>query len=480
MTYDVAIIGAGVVGGMIARELSRYRLSVCVLEKDSDVAMGATRANSAIVHAGFDAAEGTLKARLNVEGSKRMPQVVSELDVKYRRNGSLVVGFDDRDREEITRLYQRGINNGVEGLEILDARQLREKEPNISPEAMWALYAPSGAIVCPYELTVASIGNAMDNGADLLLRFAVRSIRWEDDAYVLNDTLRARYVVNASGVFSDNIARLVGDDSFAIHPRKGEYIVLDKDCESLVSHTIFGVPSPLGKGILVTPTVDGNILLGPTSREVGDKEDTATTLEGLAEIRQKTRHMVPSVPLNKAITSFAGLRASGDTGDFILRSYTPHFIHAAGIESPGLSAAPAIARFVAELLRDNGLALVEKESFTPYRKSPASFRALSMEEKNAVIRENPLYGKIVCRCEGISEGEIVQAIRQNPRSLTIDAVKRRVRGGMGRCQGGFCGPTILEILAREGHMPLQEITKAGGESVILTGKTKDQEEGVHQ
>ena len=477
--YDVAIIGAGVVGGMIARTLSKYQLRICILEKENDVAMGATKANSAIVHAGFDAAPGSLKARLNVKGAQMMPEICRELGVKYINNGSLVIGFDQQDRQMLNTLLERGIANGVAGLRILEQAELKSLEPNISEKALCALLALTGAITCPYDLAISAIGNAMDNGAHLACNFPVCSITKAEDAYLIasdRECVRARFVVNCAGLHSDEVAQLAGDDTFTVHPRRGEYLLLDKECGDLVSHTIFQTPSKMSKGILISPTVDGNLLLGPTSVDMQDKENKNITEEGFGEIIQIARKSVPSVPIGKTITSFCGLRAVGSTGDFIIHSPQHGFIHAAGIESPGLSASPAIAEYIAEMLKGQGLSLREKPDYNPIRPSVHAFRELSMEEKNEVIRRNPAYGRIVCRCEGITEGEILDAIHRNPKATDLDGVKRRTRAQMGRCQGGFCGPYIIELLARELQIPYESVTKFGGASILNMGKTKERPE----
>ena len=474
--YDVIIIGAGVVGSLTARLLSRFAISVCVLEKENDVSMGATKANSAIVHAGFDAAEGTLKAKLNVIGSQMMPKICKELGVDYKNNGSLVIGFNNEDKKTIEALLKRGIKNGVKGLEILDRQALSEKEPNISKAAVCALYAPTGAIVSPYELAVAAIGNAMDNGTELKLNFEVKSIKKEGEIYAVssdNETVSARYVINAAGIFADNIAKLAGDNSFRIHPRRGEYILLDSECGNLVSHTIFTTPTKMGKGILITPTVHNNLLLGPTSEDIEDKDDKATTENGLSKIIKTAGKSVEKIPMNKSITSFCGLRAVGDTGDFIINSPKKGFVNLAGIESPGLSASPAIAEYALTLLEKQGLILTEKSDFNPIRKSAHYFKNASIDEKNEIIKRDKSFGRIICRCETVTEGEILEAIRTNPKPCDLDGIKRRTRAQMGRCQGGFCSPYITEILARELDIPIEKVTKCGGKSIINIGKTKE-------
>lgn len=474
--YDIAIIGAGVVGGMIARELSFYNVSVCLIEKENDVATGATKANSAIVHAGFDAKVGTLKAELNVKGSKMMPQIAKALGVKYINNGSLVVGFNEEDESTLKELLIRGNTNGVEGLKILNRSEILKIEPNIGKEVTCALYAPTGAIICPYDLAVSAIGNAMDNGAELKCSFEVTEIEEKCDHYVIKskeDQILSKYVVNCAGIYSDKIASLVGDSSFNVHPRRGEYVLLDKESGGIVSHTIFVTPSKMGKGILVSPTVDGNLLLGPTAIEAEDKTDKSTSCEFFASIYDVAERSVSDIPKNKTITSFCGLRSVGSTGDFIINSPKNRYVNVAGIESPGLSASPAIAEYVCNLLSKIGLPLVKKENPITTRKSMHAFREASIEEKNKMIRENPSYGRIVCRCEGVTEGEILDAIRTQPRATDLDGVKRRTRSQMGRCQGGFCSPYIIELLSKELNLPYEKITKFGGKSYVATDKTKE-------
>ena len=477
MIYDVAVVGAGVVGGMIARTLSAYQLNLCILEKKHDVAMGASCANSAIVHAGFDAKEGSLKAKLNVKGSEMMAEVCRELGVKYQNNGSLVIGFTDEDRQTVEDLYRRGVANGVKNLKVVESEELHAIEPNVSKNATCALWAPTGSIVCPYELTIASVGNAMDNGAALMLDFDVADIKDENGVYTVtsanSEFIQAKYIINAAGIYSDAIARMVGDDSFTVHPRRGEYVLLDKECGTLVKHTIFRTPSKMGKGILVSPTVDGNLLTGPTSVDMEDKEDKSTTAAGLGLVMKEALENVDGVMFNKTITSFCGLRAVGSTGDFIITMPTDRFVNAAGIESPGLSSAPAIAEYIVELLANAGMKLEKNPAFNPIRPAAHAFREASMEEKNEIIKKDASYGRIICRCETVSEGEILAAIRTNPKPRDLDGVKRRTRAQMGRCQGGFCSPYIVELLAKEMNVPYESVTKFGGDSYVNIGKTKE-------
>lgn len=476
--FDVVVIGAGVIGAFVARSLAMYDISVCVLEKEADVAMGATRANSAIVHAGFDAKEGSLKAKFNVLGSEMMENVCCELGVKYDRCGSLVVGFSDEDRKTLEELLVRGEKNGVKGLRIVEKDELLELERHIGKTARLALYAPTGAIVCPYELCMAALGNAMDNGASLRCDFEVSKIEKCAGGYKIysenGESVEAKLVINCAGVYSDKIAKMVGDDSFNITPRRGEYMLLDKECGAHVSHTVFRCPTKTGKGILVTPTVDGNLLLGPTAENIEDKTDTSTTAGGLGTVRALAAEQVDGIGFGKVITSFTGIRSVSDVGDFVINSPKEAFINVAGIESPGLSSAPAIGEYVKELALSLGLfEAKEKADFNPCRRASHWFSALSIDEKNEVIKEHPEYAHIICRCELVTEGEILEAIRTNPKPRSLDGVKRRTRATMGRCQGGFCSPYIVELLAKEMECDYADITKFGGKSIINVGKTKE-------
>ncbi len=473
--FDVIVIGGGVIGGLILRELTKYKANVCLVEKAGDVAMGASKANSGIVHAGFDATVGSLKAKFNVEGNRMMESVCADLGVKFRRNGSLVVAFSDEDLKTISDLKTRGEMNGVEGLEIIDQARLREMEKNITNEALAALYAPTGGIVCPYELTIASIGNAMDNGAKLVTDFNVNAIEKTENVYLVKSNdgqeVEGKIVINCAGLYSGKIAQMVGDD-ITIGARKGEYILLARESCDFVSHTLFFTPTKLGKGILVTQTVDNNILLGPTAEE--QSGDTETSANGLAFVIEKAGKMCKNPPLFNTITSFAGIRAYSDRHDFIIEESqnSKGVIHCAGIESPGLTASPAIAKYVVETLVSGMLTLEKNETFNGTRKPDYFFKHLSMEEKNEIIKKDPSYGKIVCRCEQVTEGEILRAIRENPPAKDIDGVKRRTRSGMGRCQGGFCQPFVAELIAKEQGIALEEVTKKGKGSHLLTGVTK--------
>ena len=477
MMYDVAIIGAGVIGSAIARELSRYNVSACVIEKEEDVCCGTSKANSAIVHAGFDATPGSLKARLNVEGSKMMEQLSKELDFPYKRNGSLVVCTTEQDPTLLHTLREKGIKNGVTGLKVLDREELLKMEPNLADDVVSALYAPTGAIVCPFHLTMALAENAYTNGVTFFLNTKVESITNENNSYRIQTNrqeINAKIVVNAAGVYADELNNMVSQRKIHITARKGEYMLLDKTTGNHVSHTIFQLPSKMGKGVLVAPTVHGNLIVGPTATDIEDKEGINTTREGLDLITQKAAQSVKNVPLRQVITSFAGLRAHEDSDDFIIEEAIDAygFINAAGIESPGLSSAPAIGIMVAEMIRER-LSLTKNDNFIATRKGILHPHTLTLEDRNKLIQEQPAYGNIICRCEMITEGEIMDAIHRPLGARSLDAVKRRTRAGMGRCQAGFCSPKTMEILEREVPMQMSDITKCGGNSHIICGHNKD-------
>ena len=475
--YDVAIIGAGVIGASIFRELTKYDLKVTVLEKENDVSMGTSKANSAIVHAGYDPKVGTLMAKYNVKGNEMFEDLCKELSVPFKRNGSLIIAFSEEDMETVKNLYENGNKIGVKGLQILSKEEVLEKEPNLSHDIVGALYAPTGGIVGPYEYTIALMENAVSNGGELKLRSEVKNIEKENDIFKITTTdgkvIEAKYVINAAGVHADEIHNLIAKESFKIIPRKGEYFVMDKTQGKLVNSTIFQSPSKLGKGILVTPTVHGNLLVGPDAQDIDDKEDKSTAAERLDYIRETSKSTTNKVNFRESIRNFAGLRATPDRGDFIVEEAedVKNFIDVAGIKSPGLSSAPAIAEDVVKILNGCGLELKENKSFNPNREEIV-FMELSPEEKAEVIKKDPRYGKIICRCESITEGEIVNAIHRSFGSITLDGVKRRCRPGMGRCQGGFCGPKVQEIIARELNIPMEDIYQEKDGSYILVGKTK--------
>ena len=479
MKYDVAIIGAGVVGSLIARELSKYDMNIVLLEKCDDMAMGTTKANSAIVHAGFDSIPGTLKAKFNMEGVRLMPALCRDLGVPYKNTGSLVIAFIDSHMVTLTKLLIRGNQNGVPELKIIGQDKLRELEPNVNINAMGALWAPTAAIICPYELTIAAVENAVTNGVTFIRNFEVKRAETEKDGsqtlYSDIEKVQATYVINVAGVFSDRVAALFGDKDYKIISRKGEYFLFDKKMNGLVSHVVFQCPTKMGKGVLISPTVHGNVIVGPNAIDIDDKEDCSTTARGAIEILDTARHSITKLSTVDLITSFAGIRAHNETvHDFIIEfsAANPNVIQLVGIESPGLTAAPAIAEHVKHMLMTLAGKQKKKEGFNPVRPAPVRFREMNDEERREIIRKNNAYGKIVCRCESITEGEILDAIHAPAGAVDVDGVKRRTRAGMGRCQGGFCGSKVAEILARELNIPLDEVTKSGGKSKLLFGKTK--------
>ena len=475
--YDAVIIGGGAVGCAVARYLSRYRLSICLVERGEDVCVGTSKANSAICHAGFDAPVGSAKARFNVEGSRMMEGLSQELDFPYRRCGSLVLCFDEAELPHLRELLERGVQNGVEGLEILDRAALRALEPAVSDKAVAALWAPTGAVLCPFGMTIALAENAAANGCAFRFNTEVARIERRDGFFRLHtggDCIDTRVVISAAGVYGDALHNQLCRDKLTIVPRRGEYCLLDRTCGQLVQHTIFQLPSAMGKGVLVTPTVHGNLLVGPTAVDQPDKDRTATTAEGLRSVAETAAKSVENLPMRDVITSFAGLRAhlSGPEDDFIVGESTDGFFEAVGIESPGLSSAPAIGRYLAELAAAK-LHAAEKEDFIAQRRDMPHPREMDFASRQDLIARDPAYGQVICRCEGVTEGEIRDAIRRVPGARSLDGVKRRVRAGMGRCQGGFCGPKVMELLSRELHVPITALTKGGGESRLLAGRTKE-------
>ena len=475
--YDVIIIGAGVSGAATARELSRYKVNACVIEKEEDVCCGTSKANSAIVHAGYDAATGSLMAKLNVRGNQMMEQLSKDLDFPFKKNGSLVVCLHEEDMPNLQALYDRGVANGVKDLRILNREELRAMEPNISDDAYAALYAPTAGIVCPFNLNIAMAENACVNGVEFKFDTEVTGLHPIEGGWAIETnqgTFETKYVVNAAGVYADTLHNMVSAKKIHITPRRGDYCLLDKTAGNLVSKTIFALPGKFGKGILVAPTVHGNLILGPTAIDIEDKEGTNTTREGLDQVIAKCGMNVKNIPMRSVITSFAGLRAHEDGHEFLIGELedAPGFIDCAGIESPGLTSSPAIGEMVAEILREK-LNLEKNENFVATRKGVLHPDSLSKEERIELIRKNPAYGNIICRCEMITEGEILDAIHRPLGAKSLDGVKRRTRAGMGRCQAGFCSPRTMEILARERHVSMFDITKSGGDSKIVVGTNKD-------
>lgn len=475
--YDVIIIGAGVVGCAIARELSRYQVKACVIEKDEDVCNGTSKANSAISHAGFDAVPGTLKAKLNVEGNLMMEKLSKELDFPFKQTGALVVCGREADKEKLQELYDKGIKNGVKELRILDKEEVHKMETNLAEQVVAALYAPTSGIVCPFQMTIAFAENAYANGVEFKLNTKAEQIRKVKGGYVVEtpeEILKTRAIVNAAGVYADEIHNMVSKEKLKIVARRGDYCLLDKAAGAHVSHTIFPLPNEFGKGVLVSPTIHGNLIVGPTAMDVEDKEANNVRQEGLDFLMAKAEESVADLPMRQVITSFAGLRAHESRGDFTIGEPkdAKNFFDAAGIESPGLTSAPAIGIMVAKMVKE-ALNLSENKYFVAERKGILNPQTLSKEERTALVKECPEYGNIICRCEMVTEGEILDAIRRPLGARSLDGIKRRTRAGMGRCQSGFCSPRTMEILVRELGINMAEVTKAGGESKIIAGVNKD-------
>ena len=475
--YDVVIIGAGVSGSASARELSRYKVNACVIEKTEDVCSGTSKANSGIVHAGVDAPEGSLMAKLNVEGNLMMEELSKELDFPFKKNGSLVICLSEEDMPKLKELYDRGIRNGVKELKILNKEEVLELEPNITDDVYAALYAPTGGIVCPFGLNIALAENANTNGIEFRFNTEAQDIEKIDGGFIIKTNqgdIKTKYIVNAAGVYADKFHNMVSQNKINITARKGEYCLLDKTAGNHVSRTIFALPGKMGKGVLVSPTAHGNLIVGPTSTDIDDKEGVNTTREGLDTVIGKSSMNVKNIPMRQVITSFSGLRAHEDNHEFIIKELedAKGFIDCAGIESPGLTSSPAIGKMVADILKEK-LNLEENPNFVGTRKGILDPNTLSLEERNQLIKEQPAYGNIICRCEMITEGEIIDAIRRPLGAKSLDGVKRRTRAGMGRCQAGFCSPKTMEILERELSISMFDITKAGGESNMVLGLVKD-------
>lgn len=475
--YDVLIIGCGVVGASTAFELSKYHVKVAILEKENDVAMCASRANSAIIHAGYDPMPGTLMARLNVQGNAMTEKLCRDLSVPFSRIGSLVLAFSLDEMDTIWDLYERGIKNGVPGLEVIMPEKIHEMEPQISDEVTGALWAPSAGIINPWDYTLALAETAVLNGATLHLNTKVNAIDYQNGTYIVhtsNGEYTAKYVINAAGVESDTVHEMVADKAYSIHPNRGEYYLMDK-CElERANHVLFQCPNKDGKGVLVSPTTGGNLIVGPNAHEVALSSCVNNTAEGMSFVRTKALKTVPTINFRNSIRNFSGVRANADQDDFQIGIIAANFIDLAGIKSPGLSSAPAIALEAVELLKECGLSLSEKKNPITTREK-LRFRSLTPQEQQAAIKRNKLYGRVICRCETITEGEIVDAIHSPIPPCSLDGIKRRAGSGMGRCQGGFCGPRIVDILSRELHIDPMDVLQDGAGSYILLSQTKQEE-----
>lgn len=473
--YDVLIIGCGITGAATAFCLSRYKMKVGILEKENDVASGATKANSAILHAGYDPEPGTLMAKLNVRGVELARDLCARLDVPYRQCGSLVLAFHEAERAALEELLRRGNENGVPDLRILTGEEARRMDDGLSPDVTAALFAPSAAICSPWEFCLALAETAVRNGAELHLETAVTGMERTEEGWKVhtgNGSYAARFVINAAGVSAARVHDMAAPHAYDILPSRGQYFLLDKGEGTRVSHVVFQCPNENGKGVLVAPTVAGNLIVGPNA-EPADGDDTATTSGGLAFVQATARKSAPSINFRESIRNFAGVRAHGSGGDFILREAdgAPGFFDLAGICSPGLSAAPAIGEYAAELLAKAGLPLEEKTNFVCQRRR-IRFKSLSPQDKARIAEEDPAYGRVICRCETVTEGEILDALHGPIPPRSVDGVKRRVGAGMGRCQGGFCGPRVVEILSHELGVSPGRIVQDRAGTWLLAGETK--------
>ncbi len=476
-SYDVIVIGGGVVGCAAARELSRYNLKIALLEKSADICAGQSRANTAIIHGGYDAKPGTSKAYYNLKGNRMFDNICGELDVPYEWNTSLVVSFAPEEDPQIDELYQRGIQNGVPGLEIIGHDEILRREPSINTQTHKALLVNNGGIVCPYELTTAYAENAAKNGVSFFRSSPVTAIRKDNNGWIVETPEKkysCRAVINCAGVYSDEIHNMVSEDKLEIKPRRGQYYLVDKKYAKAFNAAIFQVPTAMGKGILVARTVDGTVLLGPTAEDIDDKTDKRTTAAGLASALEGARKTWPNLPGRAFITEFSGLRAHCTRNDFIIGEVpdAPLFFDAAGVESPGLTSAPAIGADLAKMTAE-ALKAAPDAKFDPIRKGIPKFRELSNEKRSELVAGNPDFAKVVCRCETVTEAEIREAIRRPVGAVNVDGIKIRTRAGMGRCQAGFCTPRVLEILSEELGVPLETLQKSEAGSRYVCGKIFD-------
>lgn len=495
MKTDVLIIGGGVIGASIAYQLAKYSFDIILVEKDSDLCMGTSKANSAMIHSGFNIDGDTLKGKLALESNKIINELCEELKIEYKKPlGSITVGFEESDLDKMRKTMENGIKNGIEGIRILNQKELHEMEPNLNPDAKYGLFEPGTGIINPFEYTIALGENAVLNKTKILLDTEVLDIIIENKTVKGVKTnkgiIDARVIINAAGIYSDKIAGMVEEIDFSIKPRKGQYFLYDKKWGNLLNHTIYSAPTKVSKGMIIVPTMDGNILAGSNAEEVEDKTDLRTNTKGLDEIYTNTiSHLFPMLPRSgDVITTFVGLRGASTNEDFIIEpaKTVKGFINVAGIQSPGLTSAPAIAKMVETLVKnsDDSLDFSPRIDYEKGRKAPLKLNSLSYEERMSYIEKNPDYGEIICRCESISKGEIIDAIHSSVPATNLDAIKRRVRTGMGRCQGGFCGPKVLDILSKELNISPTEVTQKGNKSFVLSSKNKElslkQGDGHHE
>jgi len=477
MSKRILVIGAGVTGCGLARVLSRYEAEITVADAGCDVAEGATKANSAIVHAGFDAKSGTMKAKFNVEGAEMYPALSEELGVPYVRAGALVLGYDEEDRETLKNLLEQGKANGVTGLRILEKDEILEMEPETNPEVLCALYAPTSGLTSPYTMAFAMADHAAVNGAKFVFNTPVTGLKRDGNEWAAetkDGEIRADVVVLCAGGGAAELHNAISDKKIQITHRRGQYWLLDREKKQPFSHTMFMCPTKMGKGVLVSPTVHGNLLLGPTAEDIDDPEDKATTAEGLAAVTASAARVWPGISTRTAITNFSGIRAHEAGGDFIIGAVSgaENAYEASGIESPGLSAAPAIAEYLGKMIAE-AEGLEEKNEWKPPVSREKPFNEMTDEERMAAVKRDPENGHIICRCEVVTEAEIREAIRRPVGATTIDGIKRRTRAGMGRCQGGFCSPRVTEILAEELGEPITKVTKNGPGGELLVGTVAD-------
>lgn len=473
--YDVVIIGGGVTGTAVAYNLSKYQGKFLLVEQHADVCDETSKANSGICHGGYDAEPGSMKAKMNVKGNHMMRKLADELSFPYKQIGTLVLCHDEKDFPNLQKLYDQGIENGVGGMKIIYNEEILALEPNVEPDVYAALLCEEAGIVDPFMMNIAYAEGSNLNGVEYKINTKIEKIEKVDDHYKLftanGEEIETRGVVNAAGLYSDWIHNELFDNKFEIKARRGEYLLLDKETKGFVNHVLFNLPTEKGKGILVSPTIDGNTLIGPTSDYVDDKSDLVTTRKAIEEVIEKVEDTVQNVPVRQVITSFSGNRAHEVGGDFVLEESEKGFFDCIGIESPGLTSAPAIGEYMAEMVKDS-LNLEANPNFKPGRKPIPKTIEMDKEAHNELIKENPKYGKIICRCEKVTEGEIVDAIHAPVGARTVDGIKRRCRATAGRCQGGFCLPSIIEILARELGVDEEEITKKGRDSRYIEKRAK--------